>query len=266
LRRWPAFIPTLLIVMLLPCWGGVAQTLAADQIGVVLMHGKTGTASSGGLIGPLVSKLTSAGFLVVAPDMPWSRSRYLAKDYAGSMAEIDAAVAQLKRQGATKIVVAGHSMGANAALGYAARRPGIAGVVAIAPGHDPAFERFQNNVNHDYRRAKAMVDKGQGDEFGQFGDYNQGKQFLVRVKARIYLDWFDPAGPAAMKANTRKLKPGTALLCVYGEDDRLSRFGRAAAFDAAPPNPKSVYFEVSGGHTQTPRIAADKIVAWIKTL
>jgi len=245
---------------------GAAQTVAAEKIGVVLMHGKTGTAKSGGLIGPLVSKLTGAGFLVIAPEMPWSRSRYLAKDYAGSMAEIDAAVAQLKRQGATKIIVAGHSMGANAALGYGARRQGIAGVVAIAPGHDPAFEAFQSNVNHDYRRAKEMVGKGQGDKYGQFADFNQGTRSQVRVKAHIYLDWFDPTGPAAMKANTRKLKPGTALLCVYGEGDRISRFGRVAAFDAAPPNPKSVYLEVSGGHTQTPRIAADKIVAWIKTL
>jgi pimeloyl-ACP methyl ester carboxylesterase len=266
MRRLHAFVTLLFAVVLLLCAGAMSQVLAADTIGVVLMHGKAGTASSGGPLGPLVRKLKKAGMIVVAPDMPWSRSRYLAKDYAGSMAEIDVAVDRLKRQGATRIVVAGHSMGANAALGYAARRDDIAGVVAIAPGHDPANYGFQKNVNHDYRRAKTMVDKGQGDAYERFADTNQGKRSTVRVKAEIYLDWFDPSGPAAMRANTEKLKPGTALLCVYGKGDRLRIFGRPAAFDAAPPNPKNVYLEVSSGHMQTPGIAADRIVEWIKAL
>lgn len=260
------FVIIPLAVVLLLCGGGAPQTFAADKIGVVLMHGKTGTASSRGPLGSLISKMKKAGIIVVAPDMPWSRNRYLAKNYSGSMAEIDAAVAKLKRQGATRIVVAGHSMGANAALGYAARREGVVGVVAIAPGHDPAHYGFQKNVNHDYRRAKAMVDKGQGDAYGRFADTNLGKRSTVRMKANIYLDWFDPTGPAAMRANTEKLKPGTALLCVYGKGDRLRLFGRPAAFDAAPPNSKNVYLEVSGGHMQTPGIAADKIVDWIKAL
>jgi pimeloyl-ACP methyl ester carboxylesterase len=266
MRSLHAFAALLLAVVLLLCGGGVPQTYGADKIGVVLMHGKTGTASSRGPLGSLISKLKKAGMVVVAPDMPWSRNRYIAKDYAGSMKEIDAAVVRLKRQGATKIVVAGHSMGANAALGYAARREGIVGVVAIAPGHDPANYGFQKNVKHDYRRAKAMVDKGQGDAYGRFADTNQGKRSTIRIKANIYLDWFDPTGPAAMRANTEKLKPATALLCVYGKGDRLRLFGRPAAFDAAPPNSKNVYLEVSGGHMKTPRIAADRIVDWIKAL
>lgn len=93
-------------------------------------------------IGKLASALKGAGFLVVAPDMPWSRSRGFDKTYEETMAEIDDAVERLKEAGATKIVVGGHSIGANAALGYGARREGLAGVTVIAPDHVVELTEF----------------------------------------------------------------------------------------------------------------------------
>jgi len=91
--------------------------VAGEKIGVVLMHGKNRTASEKSPIGKLAYALEVADFIVVAPDMPWSRSRGFDRTYAETMAEIDRAVANLKDKGATKIVVGGHSLGANAALG-----------------------------------------------------------------------------------------------------------------------------------------------------
>jgi esterase/lipase len=208
-------------------WGGVTPAFSAVKIGVVLMHGKTGTAKPKSFIGPLIAKLKEAGILVEAPDMSWSRSRYLAKFYEESMAEIDAAVGRLKKRGATKIVVGGHSMGANAALGYGARREGLAGIIAIAPGHVPDLKVFQKTIKYEYRRTKAMVDKGEGDKVARFADNNQGKKRMVRMKARIYLSWFDPNGPAVIPKNAANLKPGTALLWVVGKRDQMARHGRA---------------------------------------
>lgn len=265
MHRYLRLIPLLFGATLL-AWGGVTPALSAGKIGVVLMHGKTGTAKSRAPIGPLIAKLKHAGILVVAPDMPWSRSRFLAKDYEGSMAEIDVAVSKLKRMGAKKIVVAGHSMGGNAAIGYGARRDGLAGIIAIAPGHDPGHYGFQKRVKFDYKRAKAMVDKGRGNAFGQFADTNVGKFSKERVKASIYLDWYDPDGPAAMKANAAKLKADTPFLCIYGKSDPLLSIGRPNACDPAPKNPKSRFLLVDGGHINSPRTAAGEIIAWIKGL
>jgi dienelactone hydrolase len=62
------------------------------------------------------------------------------------MEEIDRAVARLKSQGAKKIVVAGQSFGANAAIGYGARRDGLAAIMAIAPGHVPERPMFAKRV------------------------------------------------------------------------------------------------------------------------
>ena len=80
---------------------------AGEKIGVVLMHGKGRTAGEKSPIGKLAYALEVADFIVVAPDMPWSRSRGFDRTYAESMAEIDKAVAKLQDKGATKLVVGG---------------------------------------------------------------------------------------------------------------------------------------------------------------
>ena len=257
---------SLLFVIALLFAADAVPAVAADKIGIVLMHGKGGTAKPQSPIGPLIAKLQGAGFLVDAPDMPWSRSRFLDKDYPGAMTEIDAAVARLKKRGATKIVVGGQSIGANAALGYGAQREGLTAIMAIAPGHVPDLPLYQNSLKHDYRRAKEMVDKGQAEAVAAFADNNQRQISQVRVKARVYLSWYDPQGAAAMPLNAAKLKPGAPLLWVIGRDDGLIQLGKAYVYDRAPANPKSLYLEVAGGHRDTPEIAASQILNWLRAL
>ena len=117
-------------ILVLPLPTLSLQAGAGDKVGVVLMHGKNRTAKAKSPIGKLMYELEVADFIVIAPDMPWSRTRGFDKTYVESMAEIDKAVAKLRDKGATKIVVGGHSIGANAALGYGARREGLAGILA----------------------------------------------------------------------------------------------------------------------------------------
>lgn len=239
---------------------------AAERIGVVLMHGKGGTALPLSPIGGLASYLRANGILVVTPDMPWSRDRRLDRSYDESMSEIDAAVKRLKDEGATKVVVGGHSMGGNAALGYGARRNGLAGVMVIAPGQAPELAGFQDKIESDWRRAKAMVDGGHGDDSAEFHDVNQGEVTTGYYKARIYLSWFAPSGPAVMPENAAQLKSGTALLWVVGDKDPMFRRGKAYAFDRAPPNPKNEYIVVPGGHKATPNEAKVEILKWLRSL
>lgn len=243
-----------------------ATPLHAGSIGVVLMHGKSGTSKPASPIGALAEFLSGKGILVATPDMPWSRSRMLEKSYQDSMAEIDDAVAQLKAQGATTIVVGGHSMGANAALGYGASRDGIAGIMAIAPGHIPESDRYQSGIGNDWQRAKKMVDAGKGGETSQFNDSNQGQKSQITTTAAIYLSWFDPNGDAVMPKNAAALKPKTALLWIVGEQDRMADEGKGYAFDKARSNPKNAYVVVKGGHGATPKTGKKEILDWLKSL
>jgi len=239
---------------------------AGEKIGVVLMHGKGGTSKSKSPVGKLKSALEGAGILVIAPDMPWSRDREFDKSYEDSMKEIDEAVAGLKSDGATKIVVGGHSIGANAALGYGARREGLAGILAIAPGHIPENESFQGQMDFDYKRAKEMIAAGKGGDEADFKDVNQGKKSTKTMTATIYLSWFDPEGPAPMPKNAANLKPGAPLMWIIGEKDRMMDRGEEYAFAKAPAHPKNAYVVVGGGHGVTPIKGQKEIIAWLKGL
>ena len=124
-----------------------ADPISGDKIGVVLLHGKGGGAK---WVYDLGNDLESAGALVETPEMPWSKDRIYDKGYEESMSEIDTYVARLKADGAKRIFIAGHSLGGNAALGYAARHKGLSGVILLAYGHTPRCKgvRYEDADNH----------------------------------------------------------------------------------------------------------------------
>jgi dienelactone hydrolase len=240
--------------------------MAEEKVGVLLMHGKWGTSLPNSPIGKLAKSLEEKGFLVSAPEMTWSRERGYDKTFDESMQEIDEKVEELKKRGASKIVVGGHSMGANAALAYGARREGLSGIIAIAPGHLPEVSKFQNSINNDWKRAKEMVGSGKGNQKDRFKDSNQGEVKEITTKAEIYLSWFDPNGPAVTPVNARNLKPGTPLLWIIGEKDPMFDRGKDYAFSKAPSNPKSSYIVVKGGHDVAPQKGELEIIKWLNNL
>ncbi|MCC7017571.1 MAG: alpha/beta hydrolase [Rhodospirillales bacterium] len=262
----------LAISLLVPFWvlafaalPAAAQDLKDRKIGFVLMHGKWGEPSGRSLY-RLDRALESAGILVEKPEMPWSKDRQYEASYADAMKEIDAAVAKLKAKGAARIVVGGHSFGANASLAYGATRDGVAGIVALAPGHVPDLGRFRELMAADVARAKEQASGGKGGEPFEFTDLNQGRRDGKRATANNFLSYFDPAGMGAMTLNAPKIKQGTALLWVIGEKDSLFATGKAAIYDKAPVHPKSRYAEVPGGHADTPSESVAVVLDWLKAV
>lgn len=244
----------------------ISTIQAAEKVAVLLMHGKGGTSLPKSPIGKLSSFLKGKGFLVSAPNMAWSRDRRFDNTYEESMTEIDGEVKKLIKKGVSKIVIGGHSIGANAALGYGARYDGLAGILAIAPGHVPEVSEFQNLIDNDWKRAKKMVESGNGDQKEKFNDVNQGRKSKKKMRAEVYLSWFDPNGPAVMPVNTANLKPGVALLWILGEKDRMYSKGEAYAFSKAPSNTKNTYIVVKGGHKVTPQKGKKEILNWLNNL
>lgn len=239
---------------------------AADGLGAVVMHGKGGTSHSK-LIAPLAQALRDAGIAVEAPTMPWGKGRIYDRTYEEAMAEIDGLIAKLKAGGAAKVVVIGHSLGGNAALGYAARHPEVAGIVALASGHFPEYSGFQAKLGASVAKAKAMIEAGQGKETGSFDDLNVGPQPPAVTTAEIYFSWFAPDGPAAGTPNAQRMKPETPVLWVEGAGDNLYNNPVVVNLrETFASRPAATVVTVGADHMQTPAEARQIVVDWLRKL
>jgi len=234
------------------------------QVGVVLLHGKWGTPH--GPTQPLEMAMRAAGFHVIARDMAWSDTRAYDEDLDASMAEIDRQVAELRAAGATRIVVAGQSLGGNMALAYGARHPELDGLVVVSPGHTPERSFRNPRLAESLKKAEAMIAAGKVDSYANFDDLNQGREREVSAKPGVYLSYFDPQGGAVMPRNAAKLSPHTALLWVVGTHDQMYPEGTGYAFDRAPRNPQSAYRTVEADHFGAPSAAREIVVDWLKSL
>jgi len=246
---------------------GVARAADLRGCGIVFLHGKG--AWPGGFDGGILASLAEEGALTANPEMPWSFHRRYAATFDQAMAEIDAVVAKLNARGAARIIVIGHSLGANAAIGYAARHPELAGVVAMAPGHLPEVDPLKSHVATAVARAKMLIAEGEGDVPHTFPDLAQGIPLTTTATPVVYLSMFDPDGPAVIPKNAATIGAAPQpppLLWVAGKLDAVDRRGPQYAYDAAAKNPKSKYIEVFAGHLTTPLIAHRQVVEWINAL
>ena len=244
------------------CVGWTLSAWAGGELGVVLLHGKGGTPAN---LQALALKLTQAGHQVAVPEMPWSKFRLYNATVAEAQGEVDQAVAGLRQKGASAIVILGHSMGGNMAIAYAARRRGLAGVAALAPGHLVETTSVQQLVGDSVARARALVAEGKGKEPDEFDDINNGKVSTVITSAEHYLDYFDPQGAANMPATVAGLQ--APLLWVVGtRDPVIFDRGRAYVFDRAPANAYNRYGVVEADHMGTPDAASDLVLDWLRGL
>ncbi|HUI17374.1 MAG TPA: alpha/beta hydrolase [Alphaproteobacteria bacterium] len=275
--RAVVFAPLLLaaVALLVPPSTAHADALACkpsgnapSTTGVVLMHGALD--GSGNWIASLKKKLVAAGFRLATPEMAWSERREYDRSYQQSLDQIATEVKGLEQHGARRVVVAGHSFGANAALGYAAMRGGVAGVAVIAPGQMPDLPALQQIVGASVAKARQMVAAGAGGKKDFFKDFLQwhGKLDGAYTTAANYLSYFDPTGDAVYPKNAAKLSPQIPLLWVdpAKNDNDTIVVSKAYAFDKAPRNPLSRYILSPSGHLDTPAASADLVVAWLKCL
>ena len=273
MRTFLRTIRAALLGLTLALSAGIGVSLPAqaqNRLGVILMHGKQGSPAFGRTGLPAIaSSLQSDGDLVILPTMPWSVGAWetirMTVDQAFDL--IDGYAARLRGQGATRIVVAGQSLGANIALSYAVERGNVAGVVMAAPGHNPGFlYRSNDRVRMDVDRALELVKTGRGDQGFSGPDNNQGNSFTVSTTAAIYASWMDPRGKASMDAQAPRLPAGIPLMMIVGDRDPAYGHARSAWYAPAARNPYSRYVAVNADHVATPYVASKQIIDWINGL
>lgn len=240
---------------------------AQDKIGVLMLHGKSPGSNSDPSMRPVLYRMEREGMTVSFPQMPWSRTRYLEGNWDGAMREMQEHVTALRAKGATRIVLVGHSMGAPAALSYAARHGGVDALVLFAPGHVPRAYYTNPNlapVRQSIDEARAMVAAGKGEETASFNDINQGRSQNVRMKAADYLSYFDPASDAEMGVTAPRVPASVPVLTVIGNSDPLFARVREYFHDQLPKHPRTQLLEVTATHLTTPEVAMLQAIEWIK--
>jgi pimeloyl-ACP methyl ester carboxylesterase len=174
-------------------------------------------------------------------------------------------VERLKKAGAQKIVVIGHSLGANAVIGYAARRKGLHGVVALAPGHLPEAWALRARTGGAIAKARKMIAAGQGHVRMSFPDLAQGLPFQVNATPEVYLSMFDPDGPAVMPKNAAAMDD-VPLLWIVGVADPMVLHGKDYVYGRGTRHPKSRYMVTASMHLTTPFQSRGQIIDWLKGL
>lgn len=245
---------------------GPALAFEPEKTGILVLHGKHG--NPGNFIARYAAALRRAGFLVQAPETAWSGRRRYDVDYAQALAEVGQGLAALQARGAQRVVLIGHSMGAGAALAYAARNttgPELAALVCLAPGHTPEVGKQRDLIVEAVAQARELVAQGRGGESVEFRDLNVGGTTDTRLPAGVFLSYFDPQGPAVMPVNAALVKQPLPVLWVVGAHDIVTK-PASYAFDKLPAHPASRYQVVEAGHMEAVPLSAPLVIEWLKAL
>lgn len=244
-------------------------SLHADQgangtVGVVVMHGKGGSPQKH--VTGLVSALEAKGFRVANLDMPWSGRRNYDVDVQSAENEVEAAIEKLRAQGATRFVVAGHSLGGLFALQYAGKHP-VIGVVAMAPGGYANAKILIQKLGKSVSEARQLVASGKGAQPQTFDDYESAKGvYSVNCPSASYLSWFDPEGEMTTKALTRLSPKIPVLFIVPTGDYPALRNPRQKLFDMLPKNKMTQLAEPESDHLGAPHASIGLITEWLSAV
>jgi pimeloyl-ACP methyl ester carboxylesterase len=234
-----------------------------EPLGIVIMHGKGGAPT--GYVANLARTLEGKGYLVANLEMPWSGRRNYDVTVERGEQEVEAAVAGLRAKGAGKVFVAGHSQGGAFAL-HLAGRPGIDGVIAMAPGGDVGNRVFREQLGQSVSRARRLVAEGKWNEPAGLEDYEGAKgTYPVIATPAAYLTWFEPEGAMNMGRAARAARPQVPILWIIGTGERPGlRKVNISLFSSLPDNSLTRLYEPDADHTGTPTASAAEIMRWTR--
>lgn len=240
---------------------GALPAVGAGMNGAVVLHGNGETSQN---VADLADALRRQGLLVVTPELPWSGRRFYDRSVVDADAELDAAIAGLRAQGAARVYLIGQSLGASYALRYAAR-PGVTGVVVIAPNHAPESPQYARYFADDLRRARDLIAQGRPQALLEFLDFQWGnRRTRARAPANSFLSYFDPAGPMNLARSAEQVRNDVLMLWIVPNDDGASHQYALEAYKRAPSNPGSRLLEVPGNFRQATGGMALHIDRWMQ--
>ena len=236
---------------------------AVKKCAMIVLHGKWGNTN---YLKPFGQRMAPE-CQVKQLEMPWSQRRDYDQSYEVALDEIQAEVRQLRAEGYPRVVLAGHSFGANAGFAYASTdRAPVDAILALAPGHTPAFMYDKGMSTQAVDKARALVASRQPSERVTFDDMNQGRRKTVHIKAEVLLSYFDPKSLGNMSLSAAHYVKPIPTLLVIGNDDPGFGAYRSTVFEKIPAHPNNQYLEIIANHGSTPMVGADAVLNWLHQL
>ena len=229
---------------------------------IVVMHGKWGNASSLGFFSSRLTDLCDYKEI----ELPWSKNRLYDKPYPDAINEIHLQVNNFKVAEYKRVLLAGHSFGANAALSYLTIFDDVDGIILLAPGHTPKYMFNQQMNLSTLEQAQELIKNGKGAEKVSFVDLNQGRTESQRASAESFYSYFCPEGLGNMSRSAKLIKKSVPILMVVGTKDPLFPNAEQNIYLMAPKNSYSKYIAIEADHGSTPNLSANQVKDWIKTL
>jgi hypothetical protein len=240
--------------------GAAACATAAGRHGAVVLHGQGESAAR---VADIAEALRRENVLVASPELPWSGRRRYDRVASEADAEIDAAIRGLREQDARRIYVLGEGVGASYAVRYASR-PGVDGIVVIAPNHAPESPLYTRSFSDYVRKARDLIAAGKPQALIEFVDRLWGdRRNRVTTSARSFVSYFDAAGSLNLSNNVRAVPQDVVVLWIVPAGDRTSRDYALEQYRRLPHNPGSRLVELPVDYANVPRGSVPAIVQWM---
>lgn len=230
------------------------------RVGIVLLHGIGATGES---MAPLADRLREPGWRVRTPDLPYGGPRAFSQPVTAAESTVREALQALRREGATRLVLAGFSLGGLFAA-HMAGREAVDALVAIAPNGGSDMKPLADQL----ARARERIATGRGDEPAVLQDsdvVSPARYELPHAVPSAYVSWFDPQGAMNWKGVWSRLRPGTPVLLVVPTRDLANlRKVKRELWQGLPPHPANRLYEPRADHLGAPLASADEAVRWIR--
>lgn len=228
------------------------------------MHGKWSSPNTP-VLRLLEKRLLEENFQIDKPIMAWSRHRNYNQNYHDVLKDLSNKIKEYRLGNIQRIILMGHSLGANACFAYQAEYNDVDAIVAITPGHYP--ELFVRNNRHEYliKKVEDKIKKNLNKELIKFEDINCHHRRSFEIETEIFYSYFNPRGLGNMSNSASRIKKSTPVLYIEGATDHV-KIGPDHIFSKLPYHQYNRYKILKNNHNDTPEASRDLIIEWLNSL
>lgn len=231
---------------------------------IVFMHGKWSRPNTY-IFSSLERLLISQNYSIKKLDMPWSRNRNYDQSYHDALKELSEQINHYRTQGFKKIILLGHSIGANACFAYQAEYNNADAIVAITPGHRPETLVGDSKWQQWLRISKKNIDGNQSEQLITFEDINSGFKKTVNTTSKIFYSYYSPTGLGNMPLSVSKIKRKIPVLLIEGRKDKV-RLGPEYIYFRLPDHLGNSYQLIESDHIDCMKVSKELILNWLNGL